>query len=159
MEAIGITSPNPTVRFHLEPGEPGFLREAPALQSTINVVSQELRVLNRKRNRALRQGQAITQSGVTYRVDRRGKFLTVIDGTTTVKSQELSTKAATAELREFPEGQVAVRRQARRDREAAREVPDSPPPRIVPTQASVTAYTVTSDPQPPVPVRLIDVTV
>lgn len=88
METRNLSSVNSTAKPRPNPVQRRPAHEDSASETTFNTISRELRNLNRERKEVLREGQAITRSGVTYSIARHGRFLAVVDGTTTVDSKE-----------------------------------------------------------------------
>ena len=79
---------NPIVRYRLDPGEPGVARPTQAASSAITVTGQESRNRARLKAEALREGRQVVYVGTKYKVLKRGSFLTVVGGTTTVVTRQ-----------------------------------------------------------------------
>jgi hypothetical protein len=84
---IGSIQPNfdnPTIRYRLDPGEPGVANPAKATTSVYTVVGQESRNRARLESEALREGRQVLLVKTDYKVRQEGSFSVVVGGLTTV---------------------------------------------------------------------------
>lgn len=84
MLRIGSLINDPRIGYRLDPGEPGVLRGASASTSTMRVVEQEQRNLNRFRSRAIQEGKTVVFASISYLRQFRGSFMATVGGETTV---------------------------------------------------------------------------
>jgi hypothetical protein len=75
---------DPRIGYRLDPGEPGVLRGASASTSTLRVVEQEQRNLNRFRSRAVQEGKTVVFANIKYLRQFRGSFMATVAGETRV---------------------------------------------------------------------------
>ena len=158
MEGIGITSANLGRKHRRDPLETRSVRELPAAQATFNVVSEELRTINRLRTDALREGQSITESGVTYRIARRGNTLAAIDGTSTVDSKEPAVRSIGDNRTATPETLLHVVEETPQETPAVQTTANSQATETVPAQPEPETQAIVSEPLPAEPGSLFDVT-
>jgi len=81
---IGSLINDPRIGYRLDPGEPGVLSGASASTSTLRVVEQEQRNLNRFRSRAVQEGKTVVFSSIKYLRQFRGSFMATVGGETSV---------------------------------------------------------------------------
>jgi hypothetical protein len=81
---IGSLISDPRIGYRLDPGEPGVLRGASASTSTLRVVEQEQRNLNRFRSRAVQEGKTVVFANIKYLRQFRGSFMATVAGETRV---------------------------------------------------------------------------
>lgn len=84
MLRIGSLISDPRIGYRLDPGEPGVLRGASASTSTLRVVEQEQRNLNRFRSRAVQEGKTVVFANIEYLRQFRGSFMATVGGETRV---------------------------------------------------------------------------
>ena len=84
MLRIGSVINDPRIGYRLDPGEPGVLRSASASTSTLRVVEQEQRNLNRFRSRAVQEGKTVVFASIKYLRQFRGSFMATVGGETRV---------------------------------------------------------------------------
>ncbi len=75
---------DPQIKYRLDLGEPGVLRSASASTSTLRVVEQEQRNLNRFRSRAIQEGKTVVFASIKYLRQFRGAFMATVGGETSV---------------------------------------------------------------------------
>jgi hypothetical protein len=85
---------NPTLRYQLDPCEPGMLRSAPASQSIAAVSAQERGNLNQFRREALLAGRIVVYASITFTRSIDGIFPSIRAGRTEVVSVPLPESGA-----------------------------------------------------------------
>lgn len=73
-------NPNPTLRYKLDPGEPGIASPAPASQSVGKVASHELTNLRRFKREAAEEGGIVVESSIYLNFQHKGAFLAATSG-------------------------------------------------------------------------------
>lgn len=87
MNVLNQVLNNPTLRYRLDPGEPGLLQSSKASQSTMAVTAQEQRNLLRLKSEAAMSGRRVISSGIKYSTGIEGAFVATRAGLTTVVSE------------------------------------------------------------------------
>ncbi|PLV59438.1 hypothetical protein [Thermotoga sp. KOL6] len=75
---------NPILGYKLDPGEPGLPYSAPASQSVLRVLSQEISNLIAFKREAFREGGYVVYSNIHLDMKKRGSFLAAVAGRTQV---------------------------------------------------------------------------
>ncbi len=86
--SLGPILRDPTLRYRLDPGEPGVRTDAPASQSAFLVTSQELRNQTRLTRVAIAKGEVVVTASSTFTPGIDGAYLSVRSGLTKVVTRQ-----------------------------------------------------------------------